>query len=176
MCQLFFRVREVFRKKPETTFINLITPLNLGKITSGTHFCTLKVVFRPFHYFGIFLSRFQSVKTPKTKSADLPRKMTSNQKNRENKPALKLNFTLEHLSGIDFGCFGDLSTMSPSTNAGVTFTLTINFFCTRRQSLTVSVVWYFFVVRYCTIFGNILKFCGQASPIYVQYCMIFSLL
>ena len=65
------------------------------KITSETHFCTLKVVFRLFHYFGIFLSRFQSVKTPKTKSVDLPRKMTSNQKNQENKPALKFYFTQE---------------------------------------------------------------------------------
>ena len=81
------------KRKSETTFIDQITPLNLGKITSGTHFRTLKVGFWPFHYFGIFLSRFQSVKTPKTKSADLPIKMTSNQKNQENKPALKFNFT-----------------------------------------------------------------------------------
>ena len=81
------------KRKSEITFIDLITPLNLGKITSGTQFCTLKVVFRPFHYFGIFLSRFQSVKTPKTKSVDLPMKMTSNQKSQENKPALKFNFT-----------------------------------------------------------------------------------
>ena len=32
---------------------------------------------------------------PKTKSADLPRKMASNQKMQENKPTLKFNFTIE---------------------------------------------------------------------------------
>ena len=81
------------KRKSEITFIDLIAPLNLRKITLGTHFCTSEVGFWPFHYFGIFLPRFQSVKTPKTKSVDLPMKMTSNQKSQENKPALKFNFT-----------------------------------------------------------------------------------
>ena len=81
------------KRKSETTFIDLITPLNIGKITSGTHFCTLKVVFLAISLLCTLLSRFQSVKTPKTKSVDLPRKMTSNQKDQENKLALKFNFT-----------------------------------------------------------------------------------
>ena len=83
------------KRKSETSFINQIPPLNLGKITLGTHFCHSKVVFRPFYLFCTFLSRFQSVKTPLTKSAILQSKESSNQKMQENKLALKFNFTQE---------------------------------------------------------------------------------
>ena len=71
------------------------TPLNLGKITSRTHFCHSKVSFWPFYLFCKFWSRFQSVKTPKTKSVILVSKESSNQKMPENKLALEFNFTWE---------------------------------------------------------------------------------
>ena len=46
------------KRKSETTFINQIPPLNLRKITPGTHFRHWKVFFWPFYLFSIFLSRF----------------------------------------------------------------------------------------------------------------------
>ena len=79
--------------KIETTFKDKISPLNLRKITLGTHFYHPKVVFWPFHLFCTFLSRFQSVKRTKTKSPILEMKMRSNQKIEENRPALKFDFT-----------------------------------------------------------------------------------
>ena len=42
------------KRKSETTFIDQIPPLNLGKITLGTHFCHSKVVFWPFYTFCTF--------------------------------------------------------------------------------------------------------------------------
>ena len=79
------------KRKSETTFIDQLPPLNLKKITSGMHFRNSKVFFWPFYLFGIFWS----VKRPKTKSAILASKESSNQKMQENKLALKFNFTLE---------------------------------------------------------------------------------
>ena len=42
------------KRKTKTTFIDLITPLNLEKITFATRFGHLKVAFWPFYIFCIF--------------------------------------------------------------------------------------------------------------------------
>ena len=64
--------------------------------TPWDFFLPSKSGFWPFCQFCVFLSRFQSVKTPKTSSADLLMKMASNQKIQENKLALKFNESTPH--------------------------------------------------------------------------------